>query len=134
MLFVKGIAASSVEGCRPFSLPHFIIEKEERACSSHPQAGREQQFPSEVLRRSQAVTRLPARPHPPPPPPPARLKSSMLKTPVSACWQMPCKAHLLLVCRTMLLVIIGAIMGCSRKRNTDVETQDQGIQVQSCLL
>ena len=24
----------------------------------------------------------------------------MLKTPVSACWQMPCKAHLLLVCRT----------------------------------
>ena len=71
MLFVKGIAASSAEGCRPFSLPHFIIEKEERACSSHPQAGREQQFPSEVLRRSQAVTRLPARHHPPLPPPPA---------------------------------------------------------------
>ena len=58
MLFVNGIAASSVEGCRPFSLPYFIIEKEERACSSHPQAGREQQFPWEVLRRSQAVTRF----------------------------------------------------------------------------
>lgn len=37
MLFVKGIAASSVEVCRPFSLPHFINEKEERACKSHPQ-------------------------------------------------------------------------------------------------
>lgn len=88
-----------------------------RAAATHRQ-GERQCFLWEVLIRSQAVTFF---------------SLCVLKTLVWACWQMPCKAHLSLVCRTMLLVIIGAIMGCSRMLNADVEAQDQGIQVQKQL-
>lgn len=47
---------SSGGSVQTFSLPHFINEKEECVCSSYPQEAREQQFPWEVLIRSQALT------------------------------------------------------------------------------